>query len=187
MLAKWKAAPHELTSKFQNELGEVWIPILTGRRLVMNCNNRLSRSRHHVICAIILTGDGIICWRIHAALGLNQLTHWGRDKMDAISHRTLSNAFSWMKMLEFRLNFHWSVFIRVKSIIFQHCFRWWLGADQATSHYLNQWWLDYRRIYASLGLNELNCTLEIKHHIINMQLHQVPNNSLRPCDAYMRR
>ena len=27
--------------------------------------------------------------------------------------------------------------------------------DQATSHYLNQWWLDYRRIYASLGLNEL--------------------------------
>ena len=29
-----------------------------------------------------------------------------------------------------------------------------LGADQATSHYLNQWWLDDRRIYASLGPNE---------------------------------
>ena len=29
------------------------------------------------------------------------------------------------------------------------------GAVQATSHYLNQWWLGYRRIYASLGLNEL--------------------------------
>ena len=28
----------------------------------------------------------------------------------------------------------------------------------ATSHYLNKWWLDYRRIYASLGLNELICT-----------------------------
>ena len=26
---------------------------------------------------------------------------------------------------------------------------------QATSHYLNQWWLVYWRIYASLGLNEL--------------------------------
>ena len=25
----------------------------------------------------------------------------------------------------------------------------------ATSHYLNQWWLDHWRIYASLGLNEL--------------------------------
>ena len=29
-------------------------------------------------------------------------------------------------------------------------------ADQATSHYLNQWWLAYRRIYASLSLNELS-------------------------------
>ena len=36
-----------------------------------------------------------------------------------------------------------------------HWFRQWLGADQATSHYLNQWWLIYWRIYASLGLNEL--------------------------------
>ena len=26
---------------------------------------------------------------------------------------------------------------------------------QVTSHYLNQWWLNYRCIYASLGLNEL--------------------------------
>ena len=30
-----------------------------------------------------------------------------------------------------------------------------VGADQATSQYLNQWWLDYRRIYESLGLNQL--------------------------------
>ena len=83
------------------------------------------------------------------------LTHWGRDEMPVISQTTLSSAFSWMKMLEFRLKFHWSLFIRGQLTIFQHWFRWWLGADQATSHYLNQWWLDYRRIYASLGLNEL--------------------------------
>ena len=30
------------------------------------------------------------------------------------------------------------------------------GAVQATSHYLNQWWLIYRRIYVSLGLNDSN-------------------------------
>ena len=30
-----------------------------------------------------------------------------------------------------------------------------LGAGQATSHYLNQWWLFYWSIHASLGLNEL--------------------------------
>ena len=27
------------------------------------------------------------------------LTHWGRDKMAAIFQTTLSNAFSWMKIL----------------------------------------------------------------------------------------
>ena len=84
-----------------------------------------------------------------------RLTHWGRDKMAAISQTTLSNAFSWMKMLECRLKFHWSLFPRVQLTIFQHWFRQWLCADQATSHYLNQWWLDHRRIYVSFGLNEL--------------------------------
>ena len=43
----------------------------------------------------------------------SQLTHWGRDKMAAVSQTTLSDAFSWMKMLEFRLRFHWSLFLRV--------------------------------------------------------------------------
>ena len=31
------------------------------------------------------------------------LTHWGRDKMDALFQTTFSNGFSWMKMYEFRL------------------------------------------------------------------------------------
>ena len=83
------------------------------------------------------------------------LTHWGRDKMDAISQTTLSNAFLRMKMLEFWLKFHWSLFLGVQLTIFNNWFGWWLGAVQTTSHYLNQWWLVYRRIYASLGLNDL--------------------------------
>ena len=82
------------------------------------------------------------------------LAHWGRHKMAAISQTTFSNAFSSMKMFEFRLKFQWSLFPRVQLTIFQHWFRYWLGAVQATSHYLNQWWLVYRRIYTSLGLNE---------------------------------
>ena len=44
--------------------------------------------------------------------GDNELTHWGRDKMDAISQTTFSNTFSWMKIFEFRLTFHWSLFPR---------------------------------------------------------------------------
>ena len=96
--------------------------------------------------------------------GANELTHWGRDKMDTISQTTFSSALSWMKMLEFRLKFHWNMFLRVQLTIFQHWFRQWLGAGQATSHYLNQWWLIYQRIYASLGLNELMCTLVPQTH-----------------------
>ena len=93
--------------------------------------------------------------------GWVHLTHWGWDKMAAISQTTFSNAFSGMKMYEVRIRFHWSLFLRLEITIFQHWFRWWLGADQATSHYLNQWWLAYWRIYVSIGLNELKARLEI--------------------------
>ena len=36
---------------------------------------------------------------------------------------TFSNAFYLMKMYGFQLRFHWSLFLRVRSTIFQHCFR----------------------------------------------------------------
>ena len=67
-----------------------------------------------------------------------------------------SNAFSWMQMCEFRLRFPQRLFLRFELTIFQYWFRWWLRADQATSHYLNQWWLFKGRIYASPGFNDLN-------------------------------
>ena len=94
-------------------------------------------------------------------LNMFSLTHWGLDKMDAISQTTFSSAFSWMKMFEFRLKFHWSLFLRVQLTISQHWFRWWFGAVQATSHHLSQWCLVYQRIYASFGLNELKSSITI--------------------------
>ena len=39
--------------------------------------------------------------------------NWGRYEMAAILHTTVSNAFSWVKVYEFRLKFHWSLFIGV--------------------------------------------------------------------------
>ena len=51
------------------------------------------------------------------------LTHWGRDKMAAIFQTTFSNGFSWTKMYEFRLTFHWSLFLGVQITIFQRWFR----------------------------------------------------------------
>ena len=72
--------------------------------------------------------------------------HWGRYKMAAIFQTAFSNAFLWMKMYKFWLIFHWGLFPRVHLTIFQHWFRYCLGAGQATSHYLNQW-LVYWRIF----------------------------------------
>ena len=48
------------------------------------------------------------------------LKHQGRDKMDAIPHTTSPSTFSWIKMFEFRLKFHWSLYLRVELTIFQH-------------------------------------------------------------------
>ena len=63
------------------------------------------------------------CSMENSAKGLTELTHWGRDKMAASSQTTLSNTFSWMKILKLRWKFRWSLFLRVQLTIFQHWFR----------------------------------------------------------------
>ena len=65
----------------------------------------------------------IVMWCLVVPIPATELTHWGRDKMDAISMDAFSNTFSWMKIYKFRLKFHWSLFPAVKSTIFQHWFR----------------------------------------------------------------
>ena len=86
------------------------------------------------------------------------------DKMASISQMTISNAFSWAKMYEFRLKCHWNLFLGVQFTDFflgvqltllQHWCRSWLGTDQVPNHYWNQWWLVYWCINVSLGLSEL--------------------------------
>ena len=56
------------------------------------------------------------------AAWVQMLTHWGRDKIATISQTTFSNAFSLMKMYEFRIRFHWSLFPWFKLTIFHHWF-----------------------------------------------------------------
>ena len=103
--------------------------------------------------------DGTDCWNLPSRTTRTCLTHWGRDKMAAILQKTFSNSFSWIKMYEFQFKFHLSLLLRVQLTIFHHWFRQWLGTNQVPSHYLNQWWLDYQRIYMSLGRNELYCAV----------------------------
>ena len=108
-----------------------------------------TKPKWHSYLLIILFYSGQQLVRCIPTWYLNTL----RRKMAAIFQTTFSNAFSSMKINEFW--FHWSLVPSVQLTIFHHWFRYWLGVDQATSHYLNQWWLVYWRIYASLGLNEL--------------------------------
>ena len=74
----------------------------------------------------------------------------GRHFADDIFKCIFLNENVWIGLI-----FNWSLFLWFELTIFQHWYRWWLGAEQATTHYLNQWWLFYWCIYASLGLNKL--------------------------------
>ena len=60
--------------------------------------------------------------QVGAIVSFINLTHLPLDKMAAISQTTFSNAFSWMKMLEFPFKFHWSLFLRVQLTISEHWF-----------------------------------------------------------------
>ena len=92
---------------------------------------------------------------------VSNLTHSGRDKMAAIFQMIFSSVLSWVKTYKFWLRFHWCFFLRFQVTIFQHWFRYWLGPDDATSHYLSHWWKVFWRIYLSLGLNEpISCQLK---------------------------
>ena len=91
---------------------------------------------------------------------ISWLTHWGRDKMAAVSQTTLSNAFSWMKMLEFDYDF-----TEVCSLGSNWQYPS-IGSDNGLAPVRRQaiiWtnWLVYWRIYASLGLNELRFAQEM--------------------------
>ena len=81
------------------------------------------------------------------------------DKIAAILADDNFKCIFLMKMIEFRLEFQWNLFPEVQMTISQHWFRQWLGAEQATSHYLNQCWHTvHRRIYVVQGGDESNNT-----------------------------
>ena len=55
--------------------------------------------------------------------------------MVEILQTTYPNSISFIKNHSFWLKFHWKLFPNG-----QHCFRKWIGTEQTTSHYLNQYW-----------------------------------------------
>ena len=117
--------------------------------------------RHQIYVSNLLILNNTFVPNVWAAI---ILTHWGWGKVDAIL-QIFANAFSWMKTYEFWLRFHWCLFLRVQLTVFHHWFGWWFGTIQATSHYLNWWWLVSRCIYAWLGINELTLDFPVNWYI----------------------
>ena len=99
------------------------------------------------------------------SLGLNELTHWGRDKMTDVPQTMFSNAFSWMKMYEFRLKFHLSLFLRFQLTIFQHWFRYWLGTVNLLTHICitRPQWVKWTPLFTLSGKHMIN-----KNSVVNI-------------------
>ena len=70
-------------------------------------------SNYHIFLSRKFIKNVAVIW-LPFCSGINALTHWGRYKMTTISQTRLSNAFPWMKILGFRLKFHWSLFLWVQ-------------------------------------------------------------------------
>ena len=96
---------------------------------------------------------------VSVACDLSMLTHLPLIKMTAISQTIFSDAFSWMKSFVFWLKFHWGLFLSFLLAITQHCFRYWVGAEKATSHYLNQCWPASLMHICSTRAKWVNCVI----------------------------
>ena len=95
------------------------IGTLTVLRCILGCKlGNLGFNRWWLIARTSSQWGKFCLFKFHLTL-----THWGRDKMDAISQTMFSNAFSWIKIYEFCLRFHWSLFLGVQLTIFHHWFR----------------------------------------------------------------
>ena len=91
------------------------------------------------------------------------LTHLLLDKMATILAEVIFKRIFLNEMIELLFKFHWNFLPGVQLTIRQHCFRLYrLGAKQATSHYLNQWWpSSLMHIYGTRG-RWVNDQIEMK-------------------------
>ena len=82
-----------------------WDCLSCGLKLLMGIST-IFRWHWQSPSTVLMAGKLPAAWVVQG--DCEELTHWGRDKMDAISQTTFSNAFSWMKVFESRLKFHWN-------------------------------------------------------------------------------
>ena len=115
----------------------------------------MESSFSHWICTCFCFVVGIT----FIAIFVVYLTHWGWDKMDAISQKTLSNAFSWMTLLDFWLKF--SLKFVTKGPINNISALWgggWLSVNFQSYQYRNSYCGDKMILQSCYQNNENLCT-----------------------------
>ena len=106
---------------YPTEIGAAWdtTTLANRKQLLKKFDNRFERLRRQ--CEDM---DSMLeSWPAYCKVGIKLLNSLRPRQMDAISQTTFSDAFSWMKMFEYRLKCHWSLFLRVQLTIFQRWFR----------------------------------------------------------------
>ena len=102
----------------QSPLAHTWWQPTSGCIAIFHkyCCFTMFTKHESIITNLTMKSLGVYYWYVkipqcgYMKHGLTNWACWGRDKMAAISQTTFTNAFSWMKMFELRLKFHWSLF-----------------------------------------------------------------------------
>ena len=103
---------------FENIVGEMVAILSRGRWVNKNILHDCTSVFHTGFYLILASHLHLTLYNVSVSL-----THWDRDKIEAISQTTFSSASSCMKIFDFWFKFHWSLFLRVWLKIFQHWFR----------------------------------------------------------------
>ena len=88
-------------------------------------------------------------------------------------HHVAGDTFKWILLIEnIRILFKssWILNPTVHCKIFQHWFRKWLGAEQATNRYLKQWWLS---VLSHICVNRPRCVNELFVRINEVHHHAI--------------
>ena len=122
-MKRWELVA-KVTGKVNGE-GHIWNKQTHLFTLLLFVWIRRTHFKISVCWCLLIWPSTISCQDIcrHSDDITNLLTHWGRDEMADIFKTILSNAFYWMKIYQFWLIFHLSLFPRVKLTMIQHWFR----------------------------------------------------------------
>ena len=114
-------------------------------RIRMNTNVILADSRHFITHTVVKrtrvpAGSLVRLATVTHILEISSLVlrQYQHIEVEKKTRRQFQKSFSWMTIVVFWLGFYCNLFPMVQLTTCQHMFRWWLGFEQATSHYLNQ-------------------------------------------------